>query len=75
METFILNVRNKAIAKDLESYLFKFGNSIKLIRLPNPNNIIRNNKSSVGNSFDIAGIWEGSDITIQKIRDKAWRKI
>ncbi len=75
METLILNVLNKEILKDLEEYILKFGNSIKLIRLPNPNTNKKNDESVKDNFFDVAGIWEGTDITIQKIRDKAWRKI
>jgi hypothetical protein len=75
VETFIINVQNKAIAKDLENYIFKFGNSVKLIRLPNPNFSEKKTKSSEGDFFDMAGLWEGTDITTQTIREKAWREI
>ena len=75
MESFILNVQNKAIAKDLENYIFKFGNSVKLIKLPNPKYSEKKTKSTDGNFFDLVGLWEGTDITTQTIREKAWRKI
>lgn len=74
METFILNIRNKAIAKDLENYLSKFNNSIKLIKLHISYKNSKAEKTEKGSFFDIAGIWEDSDITVKKIREKAWRQ-
>ena len=74
METFILNIKNKTIAKELENYLYNFGTSIKLTKLSSP---IAGKKApfSNGNFFDMAGLWEDSDITIKKIREESWRKI
>jgi hypothetical protein len=75
METFIINVSNKSVAKDLELFLSKYGNSTKHIKLGQPESLTTNTSKKENNFFDIVGLWEGTDISIEKIREKAWRKI
>lgn len=74
METLIINIRNKKISKELIGYLSKHGDSINVIRL-NSQKHSKINKKNTGSFFDIAGIWKDTDITLDKIREKAWRQI
>ena len=62
----IINIKDNSKA----SHLLKFLKDIPFIEIEE--NIEKNNESQ--NLMDLFGIWEGSDITIDKIRAKAWSR-
>lgn len=73
METLIVNINKKSIAEEITNILESYGETVKIFHLKSPkksNN--RNNKEF--SLFDMTGIWENSDITLEKIREKAWKR-
>ena len=73
METLIVNINKKSIADEITTILESYGETVKIFHLKNPDrfNSKKNKESSL---FDMTGIWENSDITLEKIREKAWKR-
>ncbi len=73
METLIVNINKKSIAEEITTILESYGETVKIYRFNSPEK--SNNKNNKESSlFDMTGIWENSDITLEKMREKAWKR-
>ena len=77
MRTIKITVDNNSDAQwllDLFSKL-KFKTSIEFIENPSLPEMPKGKFSSDEEFLTICGLWEGRDISAEKIREQAWRKI
>lgn len=72
METYVINIKNKSSAEDLEKFLKKQGSTVSYIRISKPQKYFISEKNDF---FNIYGLWKDSDISLEKIREKAWKRI
>jgi hypothetical protein len=73
METLIVNINKKSISEEITKILENYGESVSIFRFKN--NIKKSKLNNHSADFlDLSGIWENTDITIETIRDKAWKR-
>ena len=77
MENITITIDSKANARLLKKMLaaLSFVKSIRHNTAVLSNDIPKSKFKSESDFLELCGIWEGRDITLNKIRDKAWRKI
>jgi hypothetical protein len=69
MGTITVKIKNR---KKLQNFLDIINELDYVEVLPEKSN--RSNKKEKGDFFSVAGMWENRDISLQIIREKAWRR-
>lgn len=70
MSVVVLNIKNEVKGK----FLLDFLKQIEFVEIENEQSDIEEKASDKESFRDLFGIWKDRDVTIEKIRQKAWKE-